>query len=224
MSYTTTFEAAASPKYQFQLIGPKGLPDVTMLWNKAKNSLQEGKEHHLKPLSDKNLSLHSESGYPVVGMVDSLRNRLVAVLLLTPGSAAVNEEYKPVSVTEMPGEWQKDTHAIIQCVAADPDYKKQGLAKALLAFSEEYATTIGIRHLFAKVAHDNIPSQGAFWKADYVPVLETSGKYGERQYAASYFSKAVAAQGLALSEIPVFNGCHVNDNSLAQDSRSLSPV
>lgn len=219
------FEAAASPQYELQKIGYAGLNAVLSLWDSAKNNLSSDSKHHLKPLTETELARHQQSGFPVLGMIDTATNRLAAVLLVTPNVNSCGGGYTPASILELPKSLAESGSAVLQCLTVHPDYAGQGLMKSLLEKTGQVAKGLDLCRTFAKVADDNQASRGLFKGREFTQIQPTSGQHEGRIYTAHYFAKSVAdvsAEPIALQELPLFNGSHNdNDNAPAFSQRSL---
>lgn len=210
---TNSYSQAASPDFQFQQIAYSGIDEIVHLWSKVKSTLPEGREHHLKPLAIDQLKSHFRAGYPVLGIVDTSRQQLAAVLLVTPNLGDF-PAYRHQSIIELPPELNESGSGIVQCVAVDPDYQRQGLMKTLLAKTESVLPAIGLSHLFAKVADDNTASRATFAAAGWDTRLASQGSYGACTYDATYWVKEpdhAGAEPIALQDLPVFNGTHVRN-------------
>ena len=57
----------------------------------------------------------------------------------------------------------------IHRLAVDPDFRRQGLARAMLSFAQEHARTLGMTHLRVDTYSLNLPMQQLFLSQDFQP-------------------------------------------------------
>jgi hypothetical protein len=76
----------------------------------------------------------------------------------------------------------------------------------LLPAAEQVAKGMNLAEIFAKHADDNPASKAAFESAGYDFLQKTKGSYLGQHYAATYVKKDISGEGLALRDVPLFNG------------------